>query len=170
MLSSFQARLVPGVNAGYQPGLYKRTYTGYFDGDPAWFNTATLLATSKVVGSINDGSIPNGRSIQFLGYFKAPYTETFTFTMNTDDKGFLWVGTNALAANFNAGNVFIATNVNTVSNTVALTAGQIYAFRIQVGNGPAGDGVINLSVSSPSLPVTSDLTQLSLFNPNTLGI
>ncbi len=169
MLSSFQARLVPGVNAGYQPGLYKRTYTGYFDGDPAWFAGATLTATNKIVGSINDGSISTNTSYQFLGYFKAPYAETFTFTMNSDDKSLFWIGNNALAANFNAGNVFIAADVSTVSNTVALTAGQIYAFRIQVGNGP-GPGSIGLSVSSPSLPVTSDLTQLSLFNPNTLGI
>lgn len=87
MLSSFQARLVPGVNAGYQPGVYKRTYTGYFNGTTTWFATATLIATNKIVGSINDGSIPLNTSCQFLGYFKAPYTETFTFTMNSDDKG-----------------------------------------------------------------------------------
>ena len=169
MLSSFQARLVPGVNAGYQPGLYRRTYTGYFNGSTTWFAGATLTATNKIVGSINDGSISTNTSYQFLGYFKAPYSETFTFTMNTDDKGFLWIGSNALAGNFNAGNAFIATNVNSVSNTVALTAGQIYAFRLQVGNGP-GPGLVNLTVSSPSLAVTSNLTSLSLFNPNTLGI
>ena len=76
---------------------------------------------------------------------------------------------NALAGTFAAGNAFITTNVNTISNTVALTAGQIYAFRIQNGNGP-GPGSISLTVSSPSLPVTSNLTSLSLYNPNTLGI
>ena len=89
--------------------------------------------------------------------------------MNTDDEGFLWVGTDALAANFNAGNALITTNNDTVSNTVALTAGQIYALRIQVGNN-LGPGLISLTVSSPSLPVTSNLTSLSLYNPNTLGI
>jgi hypothetical protein len=50
-----------------------------------------------------------------------------------------------------------------------MTAGEFYAFRIQVGNG-AGPGEIGLSVSSPSLALTSDLTSLTLFNPNTLGI
>jgi hypothetical protein len=89
--------------------------------------------------------------------------------MNTDDEGFLWIGSNALAANFNAGNALITTNNTTVVNTVALTAGQIYAFRIQNGNN-LGHGVISLTVSSPSLPVTSNLTSLSLYNPNTLGI
>lgn len=169
MLSSFQARLVPGVNAGYQPGVYKRTYTGNYNGVVSWFATATLTATNKIVGSINDAGIPNNTSNQFLGYFKAPYTETFTFTMNSDDKGFFWLGSNALDGTFAAGNAFIATDVSTVSNTVALTAGQIYAFRIQVGNG-LGPGSISLSVSSPSLALTSDLTSLTLFNPNTLGI
>jgi len=169
MLSSFQARLAPGVNAGYQPGVYRRTYTGYFNGVTTWFSTATLTATNKIVGSVNIGAMPNNISYQLLGYFKAPYSETFTFTMTSDDKGFFWIGNNALAANFAAGNAFIATDVNTVSNTVALTAGQIYAFRIQVGNA-GGPGALSLSVSSPSLPPTSDLTSLSLFNPNTLGI
>jgi len=169
MLSSFQARLIPGINAGYQPGVYKRTYTGNYNGVTTWFATATLTATNKIVGSINDDSIPINTSYQFLGYFKAPYSETFTFSMTSDDKGFFWLGTNALQGTFAAGNAFIATDVNTVSNTVALTAGQIYAFRIQVGNG-LGPGNISLSVSSPSLPVTSNLTSLSLFNPNTLGI
>jgi hypothetical protein len=169
MFASFQAAMAPGHNAGYQQGLYKRTYTGYFGGVPTWFATATLTSTNKIVGSINDAGVPVTTSYQFLGYFKAPYSETFTFTMNTDDEGFLWVGTNALAANFNAGNALITTNNTTVSNTVGLTAGQIYALRIQVGNN-LGPGLISLTVSSPSLPVTSNLTSLSLYNPNTLGI
>ena len=99
MFASFQAAMAPGHNAGYQQGLYKRTYTGYFGGVPTWFATATLTSTNKIVGSINDAGVPVTTSYQFLGYFKAPYSETFTFTMNTDDEGFLWVGTNALAAN-----------------------------------------------------------------------
>ncbi len=169
MLSSFQARLVSGVNPGYQPGLYKRTYSGYFGGVTTWFATATLTATNKIVGSINDAAIPATTSYQFLGYFKAPYTETFTFNLSSDDEGLLWIGNNALDANFNAGNVFITSNVSLVTNTVALTAGEYYALRLQVGNGP-GPGSIGLSVSSPSLTLTSDLTQLCLFNPNTLGI
>lgn len=169
MLSSFQARLVSGVNAGYQPGLYKRTYSGYFGGVTTWFATATLTATNKIVGSINDAAIPATTSYQFLGYFKAPYTETFTFNLSSDDRSFFWLGANALDGNFNNANYFITANVSLSTNTVALNAGQIYAFRIQVGNGP-GPGSIGLSVSSPSLTLTSDLTQLCLFNPNTLGI
>lgn len=169
MFASFQAAMAPGHNAGYQPGVYKRTYTGNFDGVTTWFATATLTATNKIVGSINDAGIPINTSNQYLGYFKAPYTETFTFNLSSDDKSYFWLGTNALAANFNAGNAFLAANVSLVTNTVALTAGQIYAFRIQVGNG-LGPGSIGLSVSSPSLALTSDLTSLSLFNPNTLGI
>lgn len=169
MLSSFQARLVPGVNAGFQPGVYKRTYTGYFGGVTTWFATATLTATNKIVGSINDAAVSTNTSYQFLGYFKAPYSETFTFNLSSDDQSYFWIGTNALAANFNAGNAFLSANVGLSTGAVALTAGQIYAFRIQVGNG-LGPGSIGLSVSSPSLALTSDLTSLTLFNPNTLAI
>lgn len=169
MLSTFQARLNPGVNAGFQPGLYQRRYAGYFGGTTTWFATATLTATIKTVGTIDDGSVPTNTSREFLGYFKAPYTQTFTFNLSSDDQSYFWLGTNALNGNFNAGNAFLSANVGMSTGTVALTAGQIYAFRIQMGNGPS-DGNIGLSVSSPSLSLTSDLTNLTLFNPNTLGI
>ena len=169
MLSSFQARLIPGVNAGFQPGVYKRTYTGYFGGVTTWFATATLTATNKIVGSINDAAVSTNTSYQFLGYFKAPYTETFTFNLSSDDQSYFWLGTDALDANFNTETPFLSANVGLSTDTIALTAGQIYAFRIQVGNG-LGPGSIGLSVSSPSLALTSDLTSLTLFNPNTLAI
>ena len=169
MLSSFQARLVPGVNAGFQPGVYKRTYTGYFGGVTTWFATATLTATNKIVGSINDAAVSTNTSYQFLGYFKAPYSETFTFNLSSDDQSYFWLASPALNGNFNAGNAFLSANVGMSTGGWVMTAGEFYAFRIQVGNG-AGPGSIGLSVSSPSLALTSDLTSLTLFNPNTLGI
>ena len=169
MFSSFQAAIAPGHNAGFQQGLYKRTYTGNFNGVTTWFATATKTATTKIVGTVADLGIPTTTSYQLLGWFKAPYTETFTFTYHTDDKGYLWVGSNALDANFAAGNALITTDVSTVTGTIALTKGQFYAIRMQVGNG-LGDGIIELSVSSPSLSVTQNLTGLTFFNPNTQGI
>ena len=168
MLSTFQARLAPGVNVSYQPGFYRRTYSGYFGGTTTWFDTATLTATNKIVGSIADAAIPTTTSYQFLGYFKAPYSETFTFTLASDDKSNLWIGSNAVSG-YNGGNTLIKSNVDTNSNTIVMVAGQLYAVRLQVGNGP-GPGSVSLSVQSSSLALTSDLTQLCLFNPNTLGI
>jgi hypothetical protein len=168
MFSTFQSAIAPGHNAGFQQGLYKRTYTGNFDGAPAWFATATKTATTKVIGSVSS-SIPTTTSNEIVGWFKAPYTETFTFTTATDDKGFFWLGTNALSGNFSAGNAFIATNVNTVSNTVSLTKGAFYAFRFQAGNG-SGPGFMTLAVSSSQLGSTQNLSGLSFFNPNTQDI
>ena len=168
MFSTFQTAMAPGHNAGFQQGLYKRTYTGNFDGATTFFATASLTATENIVGTIS-ASIPGSTSHQVLGWFKAPYTETFKFTMNTDDKGYFWLGTNAQNGNFNAGNAFIATNVSTVTGSVALTAGQLYAFRYQVGNGP-GPGGMTLAVSSSQLGSTQNLSGLSFFNPNTQGI
>lgn len=169
MLSSFQARLNPGVNASFQPGLYQRRYTGYYGEDTNWFATATLAATIKTVGSINDAGLSSNSSRQYVGYFKAPHTATFTFNLSSDDFSYFWLGTNALNGNFNSGNAFLTADVSLSTGTVALTAGQFYAFRIQVGNG-MGPGSIGLSVSSPSLSDTSDLSGLTFFNPNTLGI
>lgn len=167
MFAPFQAALAPGHNAGFQQGLYKRTYSGYFTG-PTWFATATQTAIAKVVGAISIGSIPITTSIQILGWFKAPYTETFTFTLSSDDQSYLWVGPNAQSG-FIVGNALVSANVSTSTGTIALTKGQIYAFRLQVGNN-GGPGSLGLSVSSPSLPDTQDLTGLSFFNPNTQGI
>ena len=168
MFSSFQAAIAPGHNAGFQQGLYKRTYTGNFDGNTTFFATASLTATAKVTGSISS-SISVNTSQQILGWFKAPYTETFTFTTSTDDKGFFWFGDNAKNGNFNAGNASITTNVTTATSSVALTAGQFYAIRYQAGNGP-GEGYATLTVSSSQLGSTQNLTGLTFFNPNTLGI
>ena len=165
MFSSFQAAMAPGHNAGFQQGLYKRTYTGYFT-SPTWFATATKTATEKVVGSINFGGVPATTSYEFLGWFKAPYTETFTFALTSDDGSQIWVGDNAKAGNFNAGNRLA---VGGGSGTIALTKGGLYAFRLQYGNDP-GPGSLALTVSSLTLAGTSDLTGLSFFNPNTLGI
>jgi hypothetical protein len=168
MFSSFQAPLVGGRSAAFQQCLYKNTYTGYFDGNTTFFTTASLTATTKVIGTIS-ASIPANTSHQVLGWFKSPYTETFKFSMTTDDKGLFWIGTNAENGNFNAGNAFITTNVSTVTGSVSLTAGQYYAFRYQVGNGP-GPGGMTLSVSSSQLGSTQDLRGLSFFNPNTNSI
>jgi hypothetical protein len=166
MFASFQAALAPAHNAGFQQGIYRRTYSGYFGGTPTWFATATQTAIANVIGSLNLGSVPTTTSYEFLGWFKAPYTETFTFSLTSDDGSQLWVGDNAKAGTFNAGNKLV---VGGGSGTIALTKGGFYAFRLQYGNNP-GPGSLVLTVSSPSLAVTSDLTGLGFFNPNTNSI
>ena len=172
MFSTFQSAMGAGHNAGFQNGLYRRTYTGNFDGVTTWFATATKTATNLIVGSIAlpaPNGIPDNTSHQFLGWFKAPYTETFTFTLTSDDKSNFWIGDSAKAGNFGGAAPLIQANVTTVSNTIALTKGVFYALRLQIGN-DHGAGTIYLAVSSPSLVSTQDLTHLSYFNPNTQGI
>ena len=173
MFASFQAAMAPGHNAGYQQGLYKRTYSGYYSNVKAWFTTATLTATNKVVGSINMGSIPTTTTYEFVGYFKAPYAEAFTFSLNSDDLSYLWIGDNALYANYTnaVGSYLVSATAGFPSSgtTAVLQAGKTYPFRLQVGNN-GGPGLLALSVSSISLASTSDLTALGLYNPNTLGI
>lgn len=172
MLGTFKAPFTFGHTAAFQNGLYRRTYTGDFDGVTTWFATATKTATNLVVGTIalpGPNGIPDNTSHQFLGWFKAPYTETFTFTLASDDKSLLWIGDNAKNGNFTSGNKLVSANVGSASNTIGLTKGVFYALRLQVGNG-LGSSYLSLAVSSPSLVSTQDLTQLSYFNPNTQGI
>jgi len=172
MFSSFQAPLVGSRSAAFQQGLFKNTYTGYFTG-PTWFATATKTATTKVIGAL---SIPNNTttSYEFIGWFKAPYSEAFNFVLSSDDQSYLWIGSNAQSG-FTTGNKLVSAAASGGSprtgTTGVLTKGVLYAFRLQVGNS-AGPGDLSLSVDSASLVSTSDLTGSGLvfFNPNTQGI
>ena len=168
MLGTFKAPFTFGHTAAFQNGLYKRTYTGNFDGDPTWFTGKTPTATNLITGSVS-ASIAETTTHQFLGWFKAPYTENFTFTLTSDDKSLLWVGDNAKAGTFAFGNKLAYANVGSNSGTIPLTKGTFYALRLQVSNG-TGPGYITLAVSSSQLGSTQNLTQLSYFNPNTQGI
>lgn len=170
MFSTFQAVMSPGHNGGFQQGLYKRTYTGYFGGTPAWFATATLTATSKVLGSVNIGSQPTTTSCEFTGWFKAPFTETVTFTLSSDDKSQMWVGDTAKAGTFSVGNKLVSADTGgDGSGAAALTKGVLYPIRIQFGNN-GGPGFFTLTVSGSAMGSTSDLSGLSFFNPNTRNI
>lgn len=155
----------------YAAGLYRTTYSGYFNDTPTWFATATATATA-VDTSLTIGSIPTTTSIQFLGYFLARTTETYTFYTTSDDASYLWGGSFA-AAGFTTANALVNNGGlhgnQERSGTIALTAGVYYPVRIQCGNnGGAGD--ISVAFSSPSIAKTTDFTDFIFYNTATNGI
>ena len=155
----------------YASGLYRTTYSGYFNDVPTWFATATATATA-VDTSLTIGSIPTTTSIQFLGYFLARTTETHTFYTTSDDASYLWVGTSAVSG-FTTSNALVNNgglhgDVEN-SGTIALTAGVYYPIRIQCGNNlVAGD--ISVAFSTPSISKTTNFTDFIFYNDNTNGI
>ena len=105
------------------PGLYRTTYAGYFDDDCTWFDSQTPIESIEVADfALYDGDI---FSSQWLGYFQAPHTATYTFFLASDDASKLWLGENAITG---------YTNLNASEGTIALTEGQLVPIRLQYGN------------------------------------
>ena len=148
----------------YAVGLYDTTYTGYFNGNVAFFATAPVSAQTVATTAVVLPSVPTNTSHQFLGYFKAPKSGTFTFYMTSDDGSYLWFGDNALSG-FTTGNANV---VGGGSNTFAMAAGAYYPLRIQYGNA-GGPGSLSVSYSVTGVPQTTDLTGLVYYNAATKG-
>jgi hypothetical protein len=163
----------------YVAGLYKTTYSGYFNDNVSFFATATPAsvggnpATSVQTTSIFEPAQNDGEnfSCQWLGYFKPTTSETYTFFTSSDDASYVWVGSNAQTG-FTTGN-------STVNNgglhgtlekfgSIALTAGTYYPIRIQFGELSGGD-VMTFSYSTPTITKTTNVTGLVFYNTTTNG-
>jgi hypothetical protein len=169
----------PSPTSSFSAGIFKTTYAGYHNENPAFFATATPTAfgsnpaTSVQTTSITEPSSDDGSnfSCQWLGYFKATTTETYTFFLSSDDGSYLWIGANALSgfttanANINNGG---AHGTQEVSNTFSLVAGNYYPIRIQFGEIGGGD-VMTFSYSSPTITKTTNVSGLVFYNPSTNG-
>jgi hypothetical protein len=161
----------------YTAGLFKTTYTGYFNDDVSFFATATPAtvgtnpATSVQTTSIVEGSGDSGSnfSCQWLGYFKPTTTETYTFYTTSDDASYVWIGDNAITgftttnAIVNNGGLHGATEQ---SGTIALTSGVYYPIRIQFGELSGGD-VMTFNFSTPTITKTTGVTGLVFYNAAT---
>ena len=163
----------------YNAGLFKTTYAGYHNENPAFFATATPAtyganpATSVQTTIIQEPSSDDGSnfSCQWLGYFKPTTTETYTLYISSDDGSYLWIGANALSgfttANANINNGGAHGNQER-SGTVALTAGTYYPIRIQFGEIGGGD-VLSFNYSTATITKTTNVTGLVFYNPSTNG-
>lgn len=152
------------------PGLFRSQYSGYFADDVNWFDSRTPDAIA-VVSDLSVPSISTVVSYQFLGYYLASTTETYTFYLSSDDASYMWIGSSAVSgytiANslINNGGVHGAVEV---SGTVNLTAGQIYPIRIQAGNN-AGPGSLNTYYSTSTIAKTGVFTGLVSYNTESNG-
>lgn len=144
----------------YANGLYRRTYSGYFNDNVNYFDGATPTAAAVDTSPLAvPGTIPQFTSYQWLGYWLAT-TDTIIdggtntiFGLTSDDASYLWIGNTALTG-YTTGNALINNGGLHSSATVyagtPLTAGTYYPIRIQFGNNVV-DGVFSLVVYSNSL-------------------
>jgi hypothetical protein len=155
----------------YGNGLYRRRYTGYFADDVNWFATATQVAADVNTSPITDGDHGELFSIQWLGWFLATTTETYTFFTTSDDASYLWIGATALSgfttanATVNNGGLHGAVERN---GTAALISGTYYPIRIQFGENTGGD-VMEVRISTATIAKTTDLSANIFYNIYTTG-
>jgi hypothetical protein len=163
----------------YVAGLFKTTYAGYFADDVSFFATAIPTsyggnpATSVQTTIIQETSADDGSdfSVQWLGYFLATTTETYTFFTNSDDASYCWVGANAVTG-FSTANAIVNNGGlhgdQERSGTAALTANTFYPIRIQFGEQGGGD-VLGFNFSTPTIGKTTNVTDRVFYNRFTNG-
>ena len=163
----------------YVAGLYKTTYAGYFNDVVSFFATATPTtygtnpATSVQTTAITEAGSDDGSnfSCQWLGYFLASTTETYTFFTASDDASYVWVGSNAITG-FTTANAIVnnggAHGVQERSGTISLTAGVYYPIRIQFGEAGGGDAM-TFNYSTSTITKTTNVTGRVFYNPTTNG-
>jgi hypothetical protein len=172
--NSYWASWVP-----YSAGVFKTTYSGYFNDNVGFFATATPAsiggnpATSVQTTSIFEPAQDDGEnfSCQWLGYFKPTTSETYTFYTSSDDASYVWIGNNAVSG-FTTGNSTVNNGGlhGTIekSGTATLVAGTYYPLRIQFGELSGGD-VMTFSYSTPTITKTTNVTGLVFYNSTTNG-
>jgi hypothetical protein len=161
------------------PGLFKTTYTGYFNDNVSFFATATPAAKgANPMFSIQTTAISEPAtndaetfSVQWLGYFLPSTSETYTFFTASDDASYVWIGNNAVTG-FTTANATVDNGglhgVVEESGTAALTAGVYYPIRIQFGENTGGDS-LTFNFSTATISKTTDVTGLVFHNPLTNG-
>ena len=121
-------------NVAFASGLFRRTYSGYFNDDVNYFDGATPTASAADTSPIGTPSNVAFTSYQWLGYWLAT-SDTLSggitfFQTSSEDGSWLWIGPTAVTG-YTTGNALInngglRTDVQTVSASTPLTLGQYY--------------------------------------------
>ena len=153
----------------YNPGAYQTTYTGDWNSNIAFFNTATVTGT-VVVGNFTITNQSINTSEQYLGYVKADFTGTWTFAMASDDAASLWIGNNAVSGYTTSNSLINSTfNSGTVSGTIPMVAGYFYPIRLMYGNG-GGPGSLDVTYAHTGQTATNNFTGKLFYNTLTNGL
>jgi hypothetical protein len=111
-------------------------------------------------------------SWEFLGYFRAPYSDNFTFKTWSDDASYLWIGNNAISG-FTTSNCAVNNggshgNIQSSSSSIPLVGGVYYPIRIQYGQG-GGYAILTVAYSSSTETNVTNWSGKAFYNPATNG-
>jgi hypothetical protein len=157
------------VGVDRSPGFQFRTFPqGYHNDDPTFFDRNTPLVTGFITNftnlttATNSTYVVNGSptyfSVEWFGYFYAPTTGTYTFTLGSDDGSYLWMGSSALSGYTTANSLVNnggAHGVVYVSGSISLTANTYTPFRVQFGEIGGGKDC-QCSFSGPGISTTNN--------------
>lgn len=149
---------------GYSPGLVGKEYSGFFNGDSTWFQTATEIG-SEVRSDFDQITPDNGVSWEWVGYFKPLSGANFTFSLNADDIAHLWIGENAISGYTNE-NVTLSAAFGSYSTEtpIYLESNTYYPIRIQFGH-PIEPTSVGLTIYAyPDNRMANDFQYGALFN------
>ena len=150
----------------YQDGLkYKYYNQGYFNDNVNWFASYNPVSTGYVTDGTNIGTLSNNvrtpnsanyYSFEWIGYFKASVSGTYTFYTASDDASYCWIGPTAVSG-FTISNALV-NNQNTHpvqerSGTINLIENTYYPIRYQFGENGGGDDM-QISFTPPGSSIT----------------
>jgi hypothetical protein len=165
----FYNQYSPRFNSVLLSGFTYHIYSGYYNDDVNWFYSRTeaygiglVTNMSNIVTSTNSvvpaADVWDQYSVEWIGYFYAPTTGSYTFYTVSDDASYLWIGSTALSG-YTTGNCLVNNAglhpMQERSGTITLTGGTYYPIRIQFGENYGGDNCV-VSFAGPSISKTSD--------------
>jgi hypothetical protein len=160
-----------GSAKALQSGFLFRGFSqGYHNEDPTFFTRYTETSSGIITNFTNITSATNSVytsdggssnfSVEWYGFFYAPTTGTYTFTIGSDDGGYVWMGPTARSG-YTVANCFINNGGNHpvvyASGSISLTAGTYTPMRIQFGQGGGGYNCI-FSFSGPGISSTNNFS------------
>jgi GLEYA domain len=157
----------PWVEISYLSGVYRSTYSTYYNGTKTYFNTASVTGTA-VVTDFQVSTATTNFSYQYLGYILADYTGTWTFTFTTDDYCHIFIGPNAVPPPQLAGAENAASPIGSGSFTVSMIAGTYYPIKVMYGNS-GGPGVFTLTWARNGSSTSTNWTGKLFYNAATNG-
>lgn len=105
---------------------------GRFNSDVGFFNGVTRTGVDPYGGFGDQDLGRDEYAIQWVGYIQVPTTGDYNIYLTSDDLLYFWIGSNALAGNFNFSNHHYSTNnsSNYANNSVTLVGGVYYPIRM----------------------------------------
>jgi GLEYA domain len=151
----------PKLFAYYTDAGYHNNVVDFVQNNPIYNGSWSGLDYVANIGSITEASttlgftiVHNAYSLLYTGYFKADFTGTFTFNLNTDDETYLWIGDYANTGYTTSNRLVYSYVGSNGSGSISLTNGQYYPIRILYGQNTSS-AYCNLTFTRNSQTITN---------------